>query len=94
MSRLSTSLASTSPLLLTQPRLRALPRPFRRSLLTSLQPSTRTPNGVSSYDSAMFAFRRKKHKNADWFEPHWEETLPVAEANRIALVAYKLKVAP
>ena len=41
------------------------------------------------YDSAMSAFGRKAHKNADWFEAHWKEMQPVTEAKRIALLAYK-----
>ena len=41
------------------------------------------------YDSAISAFGRKEHKNADWFEAHWDEMQPVTEAKRIALLAYK-----
>ena len=29
------------------------------------------------YHSAMSAFGRKEHKNADWFKVHWEEMQPV-----------------
>ncbi|XP_063592477.1 uncharacterized protein LOC134769668 [Penaeus indicus] len=36
-----------------------------------------------------FPYGKKEHKNADWFEAHWDEMEPVVEAKRKALLAYK-----
>lgn len=46
------------------------------------------------YDPAMAAFGKKEHKNADWFEAHWEEMQPVTEARRKGLLDHKQNTCP
>ena len=46
------------------------------------------------YTSAITAHGKKEHKNADWYEAHWEEMEPVTEEKRKALLAYKAEPGP
>ena len=46
------------------------------------------------HTSVITAYGKKKHKNADWYEAHWEETEPVIEEKRKALLAYKSAPGP
>ena len=48
----------------------------------------------STYTSAITAHGKKEHKNADWYEAHWEEMEPVTEEKRKALLAYKAEPGP
>ncbi|XP_047502443.1 uncharacterized protein LOC125047940 [Penaeus chinensis] len=43
----------------------------------------------SIYSAAISAYGKKEHKNADWFEAHWDRMEPVVEAKRKTLLAYK-----
>jgi hypothetical protein len=40
------------------------------------------------YTSALAAFGKKEHRNADWYEVHWTEMQPLTEAKRETLLAH------